>query len=83
MTGIWFPAAIAVAAVILTYLCCVRPMRRNRGAMSTADRPARGTDALDRALNDARAELTALRANSTQSTAPSVTSTPNLRQENQ
>ena len=83
MTGIWFPAAIAAAALILTYLCCVRPMRRDRGAMSTADRPGRGTDALDRALDDARGELTALRTNSTQPTAPSVASTPNCRQENQ
>lgn len=82
MSGIWFPAAIAASAVTLTYLFCIRPMRRSRCMMPAARKPVRGPDALDRALDDARTELAALRANSTPPLAPSVT-TPNRRQDNQ
>jgi hypothetical protein len=33
-------AAVAIAAVVLTYLCCIRPMRRRQCAMTP--RPFQG-----------------------------------------
>ena len=64
MSELWFPAALAVAALGLTYLLCLRPMRRGHG---TARGPTRGAapsctrEEMDRALTQAHAELTRLR----------------------
>ena len=58
MSELWLPAAIAAAALVLTYLFCVRPMRRAHGGnASNGHAPAH----LDQALIQARAELTRLR----------------------
>ena len=57
------PAAVLAAALALTYLFCVRPMRG--GAClnaSVASAPSAGEADLDRALQQARDELHRLRA---------------------
>lgn len=53
-----FPAAVAAAAVILTYLCCVRPMWRGRGCH--APRNSRVAQ-FDREILQLRAEVARLR----------------------
>ncbi len=63
MSELWFPAALAVAALGLTYLFCLRPMRRGHGPSCGSTRaaaPSR-TEGLDRALAQAHAELMRLR----------------------
>lgn len=62
MNGVWLAAATAVAVITLTYLCCIRPMRRGHCTMSTPRLGRRAPDQLDRAVADARAELDALKA---------------------
>jgi hypothetical protein len=37
-------ATVAAAAVVLTYLCCIRPMRRGGCAMTAGTRRARWRD---------------------------------------
>ena len=69
MSELWLPAAIA-AALALTYLFCVRPMRRAHGGnASNGHAPAH----LDQALTQARAraELTRLRQDRAQGVAAS------------
>lgn len=59
MSEWWLPGGVTVAAFALTYFFCVRPMRRGRCAT-----PATGSTSaadLDRALAEARTELTRLR----------------------
>ena len=60
MSDLWLPVAVVAVAFALSYLFCVRPMRR--GHCMTA-RPGRATQAneLDRAITEARAELDQLR----------------------
>ena len=55
------PAGTAIAAVALTYFFCVRPMRRGHCASIATEPPNSSTD-LDRALEQARTELTRLRS---------------------
>ena len=52
----YLPAVVAVAAIALTYLFCIRPMRRGNACF---DRTANGHDA--RELELVRAELELLR----------------------
>ncbi len=67
MSELWLPAAIA-AALVLTYVFCVRPMRRAHGGnASNGHAPAH----LDQALTQARAELTRLRQDRAQGVAAS------------
>jgi hypothetical protein len=58
VSELWLPALIAIAALALTYVFCVRPMRRgqdhNAGAGKTQAH-------LDQALTQARDEVTRLR----------------------
>lgn len=60
MSGLWLPA---VAAIVVTYLCCLRPMRRGHCAMTSSEKQQRAVGTLDQALADARAELATLKAN--------------------
>ena len=59
MNELWSPASIFLAAVGSTYFFCVRPMRRANRAPSAAGHSRTGE--LDRALDEARTELTKLR----------------------
>jgi len=54
MSELWLPASVAAAAVTLTYVFCVRPMRRGHCGMGTSARQRRD---LDRELAQVRAEL--------------------------
>jgi len=56
----WLPAGILLAAVGLTYFFCVRPMLRGNCATSASGRSSTAEE-LDRALDEARTELTRLR----------------------
>jgi len=57
VSELWLPAVIAAAALVLTYVFCLRPMRRAHGEnASRGHAPAH----LDQALTRARAELTRL-----------------------
>lgn len=67
MTEWLAPAGVLLAAVTLTYVFCVRPMRRGGCHTLTAGRP--GTKELDRALEQTRAELARLRAGTRPDTA--------------
>ncbi len=60
MSDLWLPIAVVVAAFALSYLFCVRPMRRGQ-CMTTRPGAASQTGELDRALTEARAELAQLR----------------------
>jgi hypothetical protein len=62
VSELWFPGALAVAVLALTYLFCLRPMRRGHGPACgpRAAAPNR-TEGLDGALAQAHAELTRLR----------------------
>ncbi|CAM4339950.1 hypothetical protein NONI108955_21695 [Nocardia ninae] len=53
--SIWFAAALVVAAVTLTYFCCIRPMRR--GSCRVGAKPA----GVERELAELRADLRSLR----------------------
>jgi hypothetical protein len=54
MSELWLPASVAAAAVTLTYVFCVRPMRRAHCGMGSSARQRRD---LDRELAQVRAEL--------------------------
>ena len=54
----YLPAIVAVAAVALTYLFCIRPMRRG---IACFHRPAKGRDERGLELERARTELELLR----------------------
>ncbi len=54
MSELWLPASVAAAAVTLTYVFCVRPMRRGHCGMGSSARQRRD---LDRELAQVRAEL--------------------------
>lgn len=51
----WLAAALAAAAVTLTYVCCIRPMRR--GSCRMGAKPA----GVERELAELRAQLRSLR----------------------
>lgn len=57
----WLAAAVAAAAISLTYFFCVRPMLRGRGGCAMADR-AGDRSARDREIAELREELRVLRA---------------------
>lgn len=59
MSDLWLPVVVVVAAFALSYLFCVRPMRRGR-CMTAQPRPADQPTELDRAITEARAELAQL-----------------------
>ncbi len=65
MSGLWFPAAIAVAALGLTYLFCLRPMRRGQCMTALPQRREQPLTSrspeLDQALVQAGHELARLR----------------------
>jgi len=66
VSELWLPAVIATAAMALTYLFCLRPMRRAHGGNASNGH----TQAhLDQALTQARAELTRLRQDRAQGVA--------------
>ena len=50
----YLPALVAVAAIALTYLFCIRPMRRGNACFH---RPANGHDEQGQELQRARTEL--------------------------
>ena len=54
----YLPAAVAVAAIALTYLFCIRPMRRGNACF---DQTANGHDGQGLELERVRAELELLR----------------------
>ena len=54
----YLPAVVAVAAIALTYLFCIRPMRRGNTCFH---RTSHGHDARDLELKRIRAELELLR----------------------
>lgn len=54
MSELFLPASIAIAAVALTYVFCVRPMRRGHCGMGSSAAQHRD---LDSELTQARAEL--------------------------
>lgn len=58
------PALTLVAAIALTYLFCIRPMRRGRCAMTPPSGPAPTAEQhrLQAEIEAARAQLAALRA---------------------
>lgn len=70
MSGVWLPAATAIAAIAATYFCCLRPMRRGHCAVTGSGKQQRAAGTLDRALADARAELATLKANTADHPAP-------------
>lgn len=60
MSSAWLAIVVAAAALGLSYVCCVRPMRRGQCGMShPGDRTRRH---LDDALDQARADLAELKA---------------------
>ncbi len=65
MSELWFPAAIAVAALGLTYLFCLRPMRRGQCMTALPQRREQPLTSrspeLDHALVQAGHELARLR----------------------
>ena len=65
----YVPVAVAVAAVVLTYVFCIRPMRRGSACLH---RPAATTqpDATRRELELARTELELLRLRQRRREAP-------------
>lgn len=69
MTQAMLPAATLVAAIALTYLCCVRPMRQGRCATTSqaasGKSPEQQREQVE--IEQARAELAALRARLTTS----------------
>lgn len=61
--SVWFAALVLVAAVVATYLFCVRPMRR--GECAGATHGAREPGAKERELAELRREVQRLREEST------------------
>jgi len=65
VSELWFPAALAVAALGLTYLFCLGPMRRGQCMIARPRRreqpPASRSPELDHALVQAGHELARLR----------------------
>jgi hypothetical protein len=65
MDELWLHAAFAVTAVLLTYLFCVRPMRRGHGCgQGSAPADTGRDDAVDREIARLRAEVARLRQGS-------------------
>lgn len=62
MPELFLPVAVLVGALAMTYICCLRPMRRGQ-ACHLSTLPAEAE--LDRALSQARQELERLRATPT------------------
>jgi hypothetical protein len=54
MSELLLPASVAIAAVALTYVFCIRPMRRGHCGMASSTSHGRG---LDQELAEVRAEL--------------------------
>lgn len=70
MSGLLIPLGATVAAAVLTYLFCVRPMRGGRGCMPGNSRCTPETKGdIDAQLAAARAELDQLRTG----TSPAIT----------
>lgn len=75
MSDLWLPMAVVVAAFALSYLFCMRPMRRGQ-CVTTRNQPAHEPGDLDRAVSDARAELAQLRAGSGSNPQPGAERAP-------
>ncbi|WP_102143052.1 hypothetical protein [Mycobacterium hubeiense] len=57
----WLAAAVAAAAISLTYFFCVRPTLRGRGGCAMTERAGERSDR-DREIAELREELRVLRA---------------------
>jgi hypothetical protein len=60
MTGIWLSLAATALAAALTYLCCIRPMRRHDGCSPAG--PERTGQSVAEEIRRTREELDLLRA---------------------
>ena len=69
MSELWLPIAVVVAAFALSYLFCMRPMRRGHCMTAQPTRASQPSE-LDRAITEARAELAQLERGSR---SPSIT----------
>lgn len=63
MTGLWLPLIITALAVALTYVCCVRPMRKQGGCCPAP--PRRTSHSVDEEILLKREELRLLRERAT------------------
>lgn len=70
MTELVLPLVVLVAAVTMTYVFCLRPMRKGHACHQSTSTPAEAD--LDRALGEARLELDRLRT--TPAAAPGTSS---------
>ncbi|MEV4334278.1 hypothetical protein AB0K02_27735 [Streptomyces sp. NPDC049597] len=59
MTGAWLPLLATVLAAALTYLCCIRPMRRKDSCCAAIDQHT--AESLDDEIHRTREELRTLR----------------------
>ncbi|MBT2490703.1 hypothetical protein J7E96_19720 [Streptomyces sp. ISL-96] len=70
MTGTWPPLAATALAAALTYVCCIRPMRRHDACSPT---PHEHTgQSIDEEIRRTREELDLLRAHSAAETDPAA-----------
>lgn len=76
MSGWLLPVAVLVTSVALTYLFCLRPMRRGRCG-SAPSRQTADADQLDADLARARIQLDRLRADP--ETRPASKATPHVQ----
>ncbi|MEV8311757.1 hypothetical protein AB0P36_31630 [Streptomyces flavidovirens] len=63
MTGVWLPLAATLLAAAVTYVCCIRPMRKNSGCCPTP--PRRAAHSIDEEIKRTREELRQLREQAT------------------
>lgn len=68
MTGIWLSLAATALAAALTYLCCIRPMRRQDGCGPAT--PERTEQSVEEEIRRTREERDLLRARATAETDP-------------
>ncbi|MET7714479.1 hypothetical protein [Streptomyces sp. NPDC005407] len=68
MTGIWLPLAATALAAALTYLCCIRPIRRRDGCSPAT--PERTKESVDEEIRRTREELRVLHTQTAVKTDP-------------
>ncbi|MDJ0464595.1 hypothetical protein [Streptomyces sp. H27-C3] len=59
MTTLWLPLTVTALAVALTYVCCIRPMRKQGGSCPAP--PQRTSHSVDEEIRLKREELRLLR----------------------
>lgn len=59
MTSLWLPLAATVLAAALTYVCCIRPMRKQGGCCPHP--PPRSARSVEEEIHRTREELRVLR----------------------